>query len=685
MAKTGITFTYLSGGPESITNIVCLSSSPRLKGTVILTPFRNLTAFDGGDNGLENIIGISSLTALATFKVEGENTVSFDVSQLPRSLSTFDVFGQNSTTGNISALPNGLVRYRNRGVNTTTGNLSTLPNGIKSYDNQGNNTVYNYYNGASVGFGQRVWTSPLSSWTLQPALSTPFTPGVTNYIPGQPLNADTVTFTNNMPLMSNEEKMYIDMFVLGCKLLGLWNDMVCWPLLSSQNSGANTVFSLGGSGTFNGVLTGNFIQPNHNLVWTGQGLFSPTNRNRVTTQKQRSNYNQRTFYAVGRINSANYTTRARYMHSGFSEAQFLHFRQSVNGMHLNDSVSFLHQGGAGIAFTATHPLTDTYPAMTVGAIPLNTRNTWATHAATFSNRTLRNYRDAILRGTGSAPAGVEGSWADSITDGEVLTLMNSQEWARDNYGESSGLIGFMAFGADFNIGLTENQVAIFDRLYKLTLGRSLPLTTTKVPGMSPHHLATLVIDLSSVDWNTTVSNGVTSFSIFDASGPQNPRLNLLDYSYGSQLSAAIDEMIRKRCTVLLNTTLFLDPDAEAYKSLIGLTPGTTFLPPPPTQTFISALTANTIQVTSTTHPQFDGTYVVGQSPEEGVDYFFIRNPGDDLYFWYPGGTTWGLESLITDAYVASRPSNNPTSDRLPTNLWFDAQGQPINFIFTVIN
>jgi hypothetical protein len=47
----------------------------------------------------------------------------------------------------------------------------------------------------------------------------------------------------------------IDQFVKGVKALGLWNNMVCWPLRSRQNAGTGTVaHSLGGLGTFNGTL-----------------------------------------------------------------------------------------------------------------------------------------------------------------------------------------------------------------------------------------------------------------------------------------------------------------------------------------------------------------------------------------------------------------------------------------------
>jgi len=46
-------------------------------------------------------------------------------------------------------------------------------------------------------------------------------------------------------------------FSKGVNDLGLWNSMVCWPLRSSQNYGSgDTVFSLGGRGTFNGTRVG---------------------------------------------------------------------------------------------------------------------------------------------------------------------------------------------------------------------------------------------------------------------------------------------------------------------------------------------------------------------------------------------------------------------------------------------
>lgn len=155
MAKSGIKFTYLSGGPESITSITCINSSPKLKGTIRLNTFTNLTAFDGGDNGLEAVTGFSQLTALKRFKIAEGNSVSFNISSLPVNLEYF-----NAGLGN-----------------TTTGNLCSLPSSINFYYNRLNNTVYNYYDGTSLGFRKKVWTKP-GFWILEPVVSSGV-PGMT--------------------------------------------------------------------------------------------------------------------------------------------------------------------------------------------------------------------------------------------------------------------------------------------------------------------------------------------------------------------------------------------------------------------------------------------------------------------------------------------------------------------------
>jgi hypothetical protein len=66
-------------------------------------------------------------------------------------------------------------------------------------------------------------------------------------------------------------------FVKGVKELGLWNNMVCWPLRSSQNAGTGTTaYSLGGLGTFNGTLVGG-------PTWDSAGVVYDGVDDRITT------------------------------------------------------------------------------------------------------------------------------------------------------------------------------------------------------------------------------------------------------------------------------------------------------------------------------------------------------------------------------------------------------------------
>jgi hypothetical protein len=52
-----------------------------------------------------------------------------------------------------------------------------------------------------------------------------------------------------------QDRAAINFFVKGIKRLGLWDDMVCWPLRSAQNAGTgSTAYSLGGLGAYNGTL-----------------------------------------------------------------------------------------------------------------------------------------------------------------------------------------------------------------------------------------------------------------------------------------------------------------------------------------------------------------------------------------------------------------------------------------------
>jgi hypothetical protein len=68
-------------------------------------------------------------------------------------------------------------------------------------------------------------------------------------------DSDVESFITAANVTDATAKNQLNLFVIGIKRLGLWGDMVCWPLRSTQNAGTgSTAYSLGGLGTYNGTL-----------------------------------------------------------------------------------------------------------------------------------------------------------------------------------------------------------------------------------------------------------------------------------------------------------------------------------------------------------------------------------------------------------------------------------------------
>jgi hypothetical protein len=68
-------------------------------------------------------------------------------------------------------------------------------------------------------------------------------------------DADASAYFTTAGVTNTAGRQQISRFVTGIKDLGLYNNMVCWPLRSSQNAGTGTTaYSLGGLGTYNGTL-----------------------------------------------------------------------------------------------------------------------------------------------------------------------------------------------------------------------------------------------------------------------------------------------------------------------------------------------------------------------------------------------------------------------------------------------
>lgn len=95
------------------------------------------------------------------------------------------------------------------------------------------------------------------------------------------LDKDTVAFAQRVKAGSGttilpNNLIQLNKFVVGIKRMGLWNQMVCWPMRSIHNAGrGSTVYSLGGLGIFNGTMVNSpswenigikFIIPNRQYI-----------------------------------------------------------------------------------------------------------------------------------------------------------------------------------------------------------------------------------------------------------------------------------------------------------------------------------------------------------------------------------------------------------------------------------
>jgi hypothetical protein len=98
-----------------------------------------------------------------------------------------------------------------------------------------------------------------------------------------PLDRDAREYISRAGVTDATGRIQLNAFVRGVKNLGVWANLVCWPLRSTQNSGGadptnTTVYSLGGLGTYNGTrINGptwgpdgiNFVAASNTHVTTG--------------------------------------------------------------------------------------------------------------------------------------------------------------------------------------------------------------------------------------------------------------------------------------------------------------------------------------------------------------------------------------------------------------------------------
>lgn len=243
---------------------------------------------------------------------------------------------------------------------------------------------------------------------------------------------DTQAYLNVCNITAATPRKQLRDFAYGVDELGMWNSMVCWPLRSSQNAATgDTMFSLGGLGTFDGTMT-------NGPVRGADGMEFP----RATATH---------ISATRPVGSA-----AADEYSIFSVHTQLVEDSNYRALWLGRDAS------SDRMFVRT--IGDAFGASNIGvSAPSSIDGAHST---------------ALTAGAGSTGKAVS-AWKDgaisSSTTGNV-TGTNSVYYIGGLAGDNTRSFGFpIAFNGAFNLELSSAQVAALHTLYKSTLGTGLGL------------------------------------------------------------------------------------------------------------------------------------------------------------------------------------------------------------------
>jgi hypothetical protein len=243
-------------------------------------------------------------------------------------------------------------------------------------------------------------------------------------------DADAAAYFDRAGVTNATAKIQINTFVKGVKALGLYNNMVCWPLRSTQNSGTGTTaYSLGGLGTYNGTLTSG-------PTWGTDGITFDGTDDRIPTT----------------------------LTSGFSAV-------SVFGISKKDATSQTMQE--------------------VSKDDAGANREWSIHAElggfvqgrlwnpSFSQITgpvvTTDFRISCLRGSSTVAKFRRNNESDATTAAGVLTQGSAQVTFGARSGGAEYFKGIIAGAIIFNTALSDSDTSSIYTLYKTTLGTGLGL------------------------------------------------------------------------------------------------------------------------------------------------------------------------------------------------------------------
>lgn len=257
------------------------------------------------------------------------------------------------------------------------------------------------------------------------------------------IDGDAASYFVTAGITDPTAKAQINSFVKGVKSIGLWNNMVSWPLRSSQNKGSGTTaYSLGGYGAFNGAIEGG-------PSWSSSGIvFSNTSQRIFLTYPLPSPlYSVVSSFAVFLCGSTGLNNFHLNMQTGYADGSYL--------IHKFDGQSAF--GSAGVYGNTTRNSINGYPNQDSGrSINLTTFQSSGFSANTNSDTT---YQDGSV-----AFNGAKTSLPTRNPTGTAYCEISSNSSSKTH-----------AFQAAFTSVLTNSDHSNLHSLYKTTLGVGLGL------------------------------------------------------------------------------------------------------------------------------------------------------------------------------------------------------------------
>jgi len=248
-------------------------------------------------------------------------------------------------------------------------------------------------------------------------------------------DADAAAYFDRAGVTDATAKGQINAFVKGIKDLGLYNNMVAWPLRSSQNAGTGTTaYSLGGFGIYNGTLT-------NEPTWGVNGITFDGSNDHISITNFVTPYLNTLFYCGNHSTMANPQKALYFFGNEIGKAESAAFGVEATSLSSpfpdvgrSTTISGL---GSGVQYTATGVFN---PASSSMARFYNGGSKVINASATYPTESLAEVNIGIRYAAGNSP-----------------------------------FAGTIAIGVYFNLALSDSNIFSLNTLYKTTLGTGLGL------------------------------------------------------------------------------------------------------------------------------------------------------------------------------------------------------------------